>query len=535
MVDKLMWQAIVSLLVALVSNGLFLIALQKPQLMPNSLQTIFRCSVFHIWALACLLLPSVVSHAQSPLRRVFQPASVVQAIPYGANPAAGKYADAGDAKIYYEVYGSGDPIVLLHGGLLGSTVEFADFIDRFRKTYKVIAISTRGHGKSELGTVDMSLAQRAEDAMAVIKAVTDKKVTVLGFSDGGFAAYQLAADYPERIEKMVVIGAALLRPGMRSFGLSAAQGVALDTAYWRQQKSLMPDSNRLDDLFAGVNAFYNQATIAENIFSKIQCLVLVMAGDRDDGNPVEQIVAAARLIKQAQISIVPNAGHGVFLDNFAAVWAAIEPFVGKGSGKYINLSTAKLQPHQVSHTHTTVGTYEAIRVVKDPKVQLVDEPTFLRLTDSSFHNGEIEVKVLSRLLPDAPKLARGFIGLAFRINADNSKFESIYIRPSNGRADDQIRRNHSIQYFSYPDFKFDRLRQEAPERYEAYADMGLNDWITMRIVVKDATARLYLNGADQPSLIVNDLKHGADQSGGLGLWVDVGTEGYFRDLRVVVE
>ena len=175
---------------------------------------------------------------------------------------------------------------------------------------------------------------------------------------------------------------------------------------------------------------------------------------------------------------------------------------------------------------------KTIRVTKDPKVKAVDEATFARLVESDFRNGIIEVKVLSKLLKDAPDFARGFIGIAFRIDVSNSKFECIYIRPSNGRAEDQLRRNHSTQYFSYPDFKFDRLRKESPEKYESYADMGLNEWITIKIEVKDEKAKLYLNGQEHPVLIVNDLKHGAGASGGIGLWVEVGTEGHFSDLKV---
>lgn len=175
---------------------------------------------------------------------------------------------------------------------------------------------------------------------------------------------------------------------------------------------------------------------------------------------------------------------------------------------------------------------ETIRVTKDPKVTAVDEATFAKLIDSDFKNGIIEVRVLSKLLEDAPDFARGFIGIAFRINESNSKFECIYIRPTNGRAEDQLRRNRSTQYFSYPDFKFDRLRKEFPGIYESYADMGLNEWITIKIEVRDEKAKLYLNGQEHPVLIVNDLKHGANASGGVGLWVDVGTEGHFTDLRI---
>ena len=175
---------------------------------------------------------------------------------------------------------------------------------------------------------------------------------------------------------------------------------------------------------------------------------------------------------------------------------------------------------------------DTFRVTKDPKVKAVDEATFARLVEADFKNGIIEVKVLSRLLADAPEFARGFIGIAFRINASNSRFECIYLRPTSGRAEDQLRRNRSTQYFSYPDFKFDRLRAESPGKYESYADMGLGEWINMKIEVREEKAKLYLNESENPVLIVNDLKHGATTSGGIGLWVDIGTEGYFADLRV---
>ncbi len=175
---------------------------------------------------------------------------------------------------------------------------------------------------------------------------------------------------------------------------------------------------------------------------------------------------------------------------------------------------------------------KVVRVIKDPIIKEFDEPTFVRINNLDFTNGTIEMTVLSRLLPDAPDFSRGFIGIAFHINDDYSKFESIYIRPTNGRADSQVRRNHSIQYFAYPDYKFQRLRKESPEMYESYADMGLNEWIQIRIEVHGQKAKLYINNNKQPSLIVNDLKLGDNIQGAIGLFVDVGTEGFFKDLKV---
>ena len=198
----------------------------------------------------------------------------------------------------------------------------------------------------------------------------------------------------------------------------------------------------------------------------------------------------------------------------------------------VTLGQHKLEAHQVILSKVNLMGKEAVKVLKDTAVKGVDEPTFARIKGVDFTNGSIEVKVLSRLLANAPEMARGFIGIAFRINDSNTRYESIYVRPLNARVNDQVRRNHSIQYYSYPDYKFDRLRQIAPERYESYTDMEMNKWITLRFEIKDAMATLFVNKNSQPSLVVTDLKHGANSSGAIGLWVEIGTEGYFSDLKI---
>lgn len=202
------------------------------------------------------------------------------------------------------------------------------------------------------------------------------------------------------------------------------------------------------------------------------------------------------------------------------------------SAQEIKLTANTLVPNQVYMSIEKLDGKPSVKVIKDSTLQAVDEATFVRIKDMDFKDGIIEVNVLSRLHKKARPSDRGFIGIAYRINEDNSKFECMYIRPTNGRADDQVRRNHSIQYFAFPDFKFDRLRKEFPEKYESYADMGLNEWIKVKIEVKGKQAKLFLNDNKQPSLVVNDLKLGENVSGALGLFVDVGTEGYFRDLKV---
>jgi len=204
----------------------------------------------------------------------------------------------------------------------------------------------------------------------------------------------------------------------------------------------------------------------------------------------------------------------------------------KSYAQTIKLESSRLEAVNVSMSIEKLMGSDVVKAIKDSSVKENDEPTFVKIKGVNFRNGIIEVKVLSKLLKNAPDFARGFIGVAFRINDSITKYECIYLRPVNARVDDQVRRNHSIQYYSYPDYKFDRFRKESPDRYESYADMEMNKWITIKIEVKDAQAKLFINKNQQPSLIVNDLKHGANASGSIALWVDIGTIGYFKDLKI---
>lgn len=178
------------------------------------------------------------------------------------------------------------------------------------------------------------------------------------------------------------------------------------------------------------------------------------------------------------------------------------------------------------------GRANSIRVVKNASITEFDEPTFAKARGLQFRDGVIEVEVRSQFLEGAPDFARGFIGVAFRISEDDSKFECIYLRPDNARVPDQLRRNRSVQYFSYPDYKFQRLRKEFPGMYESYVDMGMGEWIAIRIDVRGDQAQLFVNDSKHPVLVVRDLKHGPASAGSVGLWVDVGTEGFFRNLKV---
>ena len=159
---------------------------------------------------------------------------------------------------------------------------------------------------------------------------------------------------------------------------------------------------------------------------------------------------------------------------------------------------------------------------------------FARLKALEFRNGAIDLEVSGAPAKNADPTARGFIGVAFRIQPDGSHSELIYLRPSNGRAVDQLQRNHSTQYVSPPDWGWQRLRQESPGQYESYVDLQPGEWTHMRIVVKGKDASLYVGEAGQPCLIVHDLKLG-EAEGGVALWIGPGTEGYFRSLSITAE
>ncbi len=157
---------------------------------------------------------------------------------------------------------------------------------------------------------------------------------------------------------------------------------------------------------------------------------------------------------------------------------------------------------------------------------------FAKLKSIQIHNGSIEVELAGRPLPTAGEGARGFVGVAFRISEKDEEFECIYLRPTNGRTDDQVRRNHSVQYISHPGYPWYKLRKDAPEKYESYVDLEVGKWTKVKIEVQDSVAKLYVHGATQPTLIVNGLMLGANKKGSIGLWIGPGTDAHFRNLVV---
>ncbi len=164
----------------------------------------------------------------------------------------------------------------------------------------------------------------------------------------------------------------------------------------------------------------------------------------------------------------------------------------------------------------------------------VDSDIYAFVNGSDFEDGVVDVDIAVHVTTPPGVRMPGFTGLAFRARPDGSHYEMFYLRPKNALAADQAMRNHSVQYVAKPGFDWAPLRRRWPLVYESWANLKPDAWTHVRIEVHGRTARLFLNGSDEPSLIVNGLK-GEDLKGGVALWGYPAEESYFSNLRVTRE
>ena len=169
---------------------------------------------------------------------------------------------------------------------------------------------------------------------------------------------------------------------------------------------------------------------------------------------------------------------------------------------------------------------KAVRLTKD-----TDKDGFALLQGTDFQDGVIEADIALKITTPPGVRMPGFVGIAFRARPDASRYELFYLRPGNARSDDQAMRNHSVQYTSEPDFDWYKLRREWPWVYETHADLRPETWTKVRIEVIGRAAKLFLNGSENPSLVVDGLK-GQDLRGGVALWSYEGEEAYFSNVRI---
>ena len=199
-------------------------------------------------------------------------------------------------------------------------------------------------------------------------------------------------------------------------------------------------------------------------------------------------------------------------------------------------SAAGLRVHNVVAESVTHKGKKGLRVTPRLREDMVggqSEPELLAAIEGlAFSNGVIELEIAGAPAAGAFQGARGFVGIAFRVQDDNKTYDAFYLRPTNGRAEDQERRNHATQYISHPDWTWSRLRRETPSKYESYVDLVPDEWTKIRIEVRGARALLYVHDQQQPALIVNDVKSGANGKGAIALWIGPGTVGHFRNVTV---
>jgi hypothetical protein len=212
------------------------------------------------------------------------------------------------------------------------------------------------------------------------------------------------------------------------------------------------------------------------------------------------------------------------------------------SRRYLLDSVAGLRLHNVAAEPATLDGKRGVRLTLSPDaMRRLAEMTpeqrnqleqFAVIEGTDFSSGVIEAEVAGTPAPGAGEGARGFVGIAFRLQPDLRTYDSFYLRPTNGRVEDQERRNHATQYISHPEWPWFRLRQETPSKYEAYVDLVPGAWTKIKIEVRGDRARLFVHDNPQPTLVVNDLKSGAGARGTVALWLGPGTIAHFRNLVV---
>jgi hypothetical protein len=204
----------------------------------------------------------------------------------------------------------------------------------------------------------------------------------------------------------------------------------------------------------------------------------------------------------------------------------------------IMINTVLFQDKTYVPVGTSVGLTELdgeqlIRVVKPEENTEPDVATYARLVGSDFHDGTIELDVRARLMHWADIDCRGFIGIVFRASEANDRFEGFYVRPRNGRScTDPRRRIHTMQYFCYPGYTFAYFRERGIGDYEAKANIDMDEWVHLKAEVVGASAKFFVDDMEAPALVVDKMFGGADARGGVGLYVDNGTEGNFKNLTV---
>ncbi|WP_080780543.1 alpha/beta fold hydrolase [Chryseobacterium phocaeense] len=239
---------------------------------------------------------------------------------YGKNTAAGAYLPLKDTRLYYEVYGEGEPLFLLHGNS-GSIRDFYQQIPVLAKQFKVIAVDTRGQGKSiDTSKKDFNYTQFAEDVKALADQLGLKKINIAGWSDGGITGLEFALKYPETCQKVIAIGANAFPEGVdERLVLHMKNQLLVLQAENDPQKF---NEKRL------VKIMLNEPHISEKDLTKIKSPVLVIAGDKDVIKQ-EHSEMMAKQIPNAELKIYKDATHMIPFEKADELNADIVRFLEK--------------------------------------------------------------------------------------------------------------------------------------------------------------------------------------------------------------
>ncbi|WP_433765101.1 alpha/beta fold hydrolase [Flavobacterium ginsenosidimutans] len=241
----------------------------------------------------------VIANAQVPMNFKFD-------TPYGKNSAVGKFVELNGAKIYYEEYGKGEPLLLIHGNG-GSIESMGNQIDYFKSKYRVIVSDNRGQGKSELKTDSLTYVQITKDIEELVKHLRLDSLNIIGWSDGGIVALQMGISGKSKIKKIVAMGANL-RPdstAVNSWATKDVQNMRKMIISKIKEKDTSENWN-LQKQLAGL--LVDQPNIAAKDLSKIKAKVLVIAGDKDIIKN-EHSVEIFENIPKAQLCIMPGETH----------------------------------------------------------------------------------------------------------------------------------------------------------------------------------------------------------------------------------
>ena len=224
-------------------------------------------------------------------------------IHFGSNKNAGKYVQNRGFKMYYEVYGKGEPLLIIHGNG-GSISNFENQIPYFSKKYQVILADSRAHGKSIDNADSLTYEMMADDLNLLLDSLHKDSCYVIGWSDGGIEGLLLAIRHPKKVKKLAITGANLIPDPILSTDPWVVQSVIKDIDSLKK----LPPTNKSKGLLKLSSLLINEPHISHEALQRIACPTLVIGGDQDVIMP-RHTLEIAENIKQSNLWILPNSGH----------------------------------------------------------------------------------------------------------------------------------------------------------------------------------------------------------------------------------